>query len=439
MLGGLPDEVKSFALSLSMKRMKTVTPLDCTLTSVKLGAALAIALLAENGLGYRAAHALTFSVQAQPGTPTSAVEAFNTATQLWSSILLDDVTVNLNITFGQLNPNVLGNTQPNEVSFNYGAVRNALIADATSSQDAIATRNLQSGSAFDLLINYTSDSPHGYGSSTAYLDNDGGSNNQKIRMTSANAKALGLGSNSSSDARIVFNSGINWDFDRHNGVAQNAYDFVGIAAHEIGHALGFISGVDLLDQYSPFQVNRQDFYFPENTFSAVSTLDLYRFSADSTAFGSSVIDWTAGNQPKYFSIDGGRTAIRGFSTGIFNGDGKSASHWKTGGGSGLMTPVIASGQRLSISNIDVTAFDVIGWDVERRNTRLATGLVSATLPLTLPSSRVNIEIADFETANLKTTQSVPEPDMDNGLALVVGLVGMGWVATHRCRAGRSPV
>lgn len=37
-----------------------------------------------------------------------------------------------------------------------------------------------------------------------------------------------------------------FDFN-HNNVAPGKINFVGVAAHEIGHALGFVSGVDDID------------------------------------------------------------------------------------------------------------------------------------------------------------------------------------------------
>ncbi|MBK7264236.1 MAG: hypothetical protein IPI03_21390 [Rubrivivax sp.] len=48
------------------------------------------------------------------------------------------------------------------------------------------------------------------------------------------------------DAFVQFNSNYAFDHDRSNGIGSGQFDFVGIAAHEIGHALGFVSGVDVL-------------------------------------------------------------------------------------------------------------------------------------------------------------------------------------------------
>ena len=59
-----------------------------------------------------------------------------------------------------------------------------------------------------------------------------------------------------------------FDFDPSDGVTSSQYDFEGIAAHEIGHAL-----------------------------------DLFRFSAQSTGTAGGVIDVTERTGAKYFSID----------------------------------------------------------------------------------------------------------------------------------------
>jgi hypothetical protein len=209
-----------------------------------------------------------------------------------------------------------------------------------------------------MMINRTSNSPNGSGSATPYLDNNGSVNNTTLRVSNANAKALGLlaGNNAASDASISFSTLFTWDFDPTNGITGGAFDFVGVAAHEIGHAMGFLSGVDILDINSP-PVNGP---FAENLFTYVSPLDLFRYSTLSDA--NNAIDWTADTRAKYFSIDGGTTVGPGFSTGRNFGDGQQASHWKDGLGLGLLDPTAGAGQLLAISANDTTAFDVIGWN-----------------------------------------------------------------------------
>jgi hypothetical protein len=208
-----------------------------------------------------------------------------------------------------------------------------------------------------MMINRTSNNPNGSGSATAYLDNDGDANNSNVRLTTANAKALGYTFGSGSDATITFGNSFSWDYDTSNGVSPGSYDFVGIAIHEIGHALGFISGVDILDGNSPPNGGP----LLDSTFTYVSSLDLFRYSADSYANG--VIDWTASTTAKYFSIDEGATNLGGFSTGKNFGDGRQASHWKDNLGLGIMDPTAAAGQALSVTALDIMAFDVIGYDL----------------------------------------------------------------------------
>ena len=131
------------------------------------------------------------------------------------------------------------------------------------------------------------------------------------------------------------------------------------AEHEIGHALGFISGVDVLDTNSP----NGAVYYGANQFTYVSPLDLFRCS--SLTQNSSARDWTADNRTKTFSIDGCQAATLGatFSTGVVHGDGRQASHWKDGLGLGLMDPTAAPGEALAITPLDLTAMDAIGWNM----------------------------------------------------------------------------
>lgn len=324
--------------------------------------AWSLATLAVLALAGRTAEAgLTFNFTAAPGTSQQAIDGFAAAGARWSSLFTDNMTVNINIAFTALGSGILGQASSSQALYAYSDVRSALIADKKSADDATATSHLQTGPGVDMLLNRTSNNPNGFGSATPYLDNDDDANNTAILMTNANAKALGLlaGNNGATDASISFSSSFAFDFDPSNGITAGAFDFIGIAAHEIGHALGFISGVDILDTNSP-PLNGP---FRDNQFTFVSTLDLYRYSTASASLGA--IDWTADNRTKYFSIDGGATNTGGatFSTGVFFGDGNQASHWKDNRGIGIMDPTADFGELLAISANDIRAFDVIGYDL----------------------------------------------------------------------------
>lgn len=324
-----------------------------------LSAAAAAALLVSGS----AANALTFNFTFVAGTSAQAQQAFIDAGNRWSALFSDNVTLNMTVGQQSLNPGVLASTGSARTAFSYTQFRGALAADATSSVDAQAVASLPTGSSFGMLINRTSDNPNGSGSATAYLDNNGSANNTTVRITNANAKALGLAPTpavvgsctSACDASIVFATAFSWDFNPNDGITAGAYDFVGIATHEIGHALGFISGVDILD------INSSGTFFSADQFTYVSSVDLFRYSTASTAQG--VIDWTASSTPKYFSLNNGATAIAGFSLGRTWGDGQQASHWKDNLGLGIMDPTAGTGELLSITQNDITLFNAIGWNV----------------------------------------------------------------------------
>lgn len=297
------------------------------------------------------------------GAGTNALAGFTAAANVWESHLADDITVNISVKYGTTDINnntyggsTLGSASSLQQTNSYTSFRNAVTLDATTANDGTATSSLQGGASFGLLINRTANSPGGAGSATPYLDNDGDANNGTMWINRANAKAIGLlgAHEGANDASIGFNSNFAFDFDQSDGITGGQYDFTAVALHEIGHALGFVSGVDVLDY------NSSGPYYNDNLFTFVSPLDLFRFSVDSVALMT--LDWTADSRTKYFSIDGGATSLGGFSTGVTWGDGRQASHWKDNQGLGLMDPTLASGQLGMLSSLDLLAMDVIGYD-----------------------------------------------------------------------------
>jgi hypothetical protein len=183
------------------------------------------------------------------------------------------------------------------------------------------------------------------------------------------------------DGSVTFSSLFqsDFDFDPTDGIAAGKIDFLAVALHEIGHALGFVSGVDLYDVVGgpngPLYAEGIDM----NDYAALSALDMFRYSDDPNHLGPGgpVLDETVGT-PAYFSIDGGQTALFGntFSTGAFNGiggtvdgAGNQASHWAdspTCNGAlqlGMMDPNVCGGQMGVVKALDLAAFDAIGWNL----------------------------------------------------------------------------
>jgi len=179
---------------------------------------------------------------------------------------------------------------------------------------------------------------------------------QHIGILRANQKALGILGPSdptynSPDGKIEFNTLFNFDY-RGNVVDPSKMDFQTVAAHEIGHLLGFISSVDEIDATTA----------ATDPSIAPTTLDLFRFArlsgnpstvADFTAFARNLVPGTD------TVLDDLSNEYR-LSDGL-NSDGRQASHWKDNLGIGIMDPTTDTGEQLNISNTDLRAMDVMGY------------------------------------------------------------------------------
>lgn len=328
---------------------------------------------------------LTIALDAPDGIDPQALSGFHSAAFYWSTVLADDVEVRLAVDFTSLPAGVLGSTRATYGSFEVSDVFSALSSDVTSDHDLIATSHFPSLNNETFLSFITQTNTEG-GSTSTSLDNDtsivdpvtdenlnsAANNNRFLVLTTANAKAIGWQAPdpTASDGSITFSSGFSWDFDPTDGIEDGRQDFVGVAIHEIGHALGFVSGVDVVDQAIDLSVDL-------DPYAVFSILDMYRYSSDGT------LNLAAGVE-SYFSLDGGTTSLATFSTGVSNGDGWQASHWKDDQNYGLMDPTAnPAGQSNSISQLDLLAFDVIGWDLQlsaipEPTSTLAIGLLLAS-------------------------------------------------------------
>ncbi len=316
--------------------------------------AAGLALMLASG----ASQALSFNFSFVAGTSTAAQQGFIDAGARWSALFSDAVTLDMTVGTSALGTSILAETGSRDLFVSYSTLKTALNNDRTTAADNTAVANLPAGSSFGVLINRTTDNPNGSGSATPFVS----SGSTTVNLTTANAKALGLAVGTGSvgactgtcDASIVFSNSFSFDYNPNDGIAAGQYDFVGIATHEIGHALGFISGADIIDGNAGL--------FPASTLRQYTTpLDLFRYSTLSKQSG--VNDLTADTRAKYFSIDGGTTVGAGFSTGSTFGDGQQASHWKDNLGLGIMDPTAATGELLQIGANDKLAMDAIGWNL----------------------------------------------------------------------------
>ncbi|MFN7340787.1 MAG: NF038122 family metalloprotease [Opitutia bacterium] len=312
-----------------------------------------------------------------------ALAGFQAAASLWESLLIDPVTVRINVAtydFGPANANIIGFADSASYFGDYTELRGAMVADATSLTDAAVLARLPVGPGFVRRINLTTDLAN---PATPVL-----SASTQFSVNGGNARALGMlpGDWPEADALIAFNSAFAFDYDRANGIAANQMDFIGVAAHEIGHALGFISVVDAIDGGGM------------TTASALSTpLDFLRHSQASLALG--VHDVSIDNQIRFLAI--GNLGIL-MSTGVSNGDGGQGSHFVDNAGLGMMDPTASFGELRTFTGYDLMVFDAIGWDLSPEALSLAAAAMS----------------------------QIPEPST-YGLALA-GLA-LGWAATRRRR------
>ncbi|MCV2360717.1 NF038122 family metalloprotease [Paucibacter sp. TC2R-5] len=333
----------------------------------------------------------------------AALFAFQKAANYWNQTLTNNVTVNIEIGFKALNPGVLGQAGSESRVVSTADVYAGLAATGTTALDAIAVANLSklnAGGGVSMRTNQFYDVANkiGVADNITTLRSGNLNINNYLDVNQSVIKALGLTSKvaplSKYDASITFSNQFAFDFDPTNGVTAGSYDFTSVAVHELGHALGFVSGVDTFDLVThgkgPYAsaFENGDFGTKNITDWAIgSTLDLFRYGNALDPDGKhATLQWSA-NRAAFFSVDGNNVFSIGdasnqeaatFSTGRYTGDGQQASHWKdnvafvdpdSGGACiqstraiGIMDPTMSPCTAGSVSRNDIAAFDALGWN-----------------------------------------------------------------------------
>lgn len=313
------------------------------------------------------ASALTINLHDIGGvTGSQAEQGFKIAAHYWESVLTNDATVELNVGYRNLGPGVLGSTGSALATYvPISDYFDALALTQTSALDAAAVANLP---GLNATGNLDVTAP-GYKTPGLGIDLDASrlaptgaddAISNTMALTTANLRAFGVDLGPGViDGEISFSNTFAFDFNPNDGVAAGTFDFIGVAVHEIGHALGFVSGADDFDYSDGYAGPVDDAWWGYG-------LDMFRYSAPGQ------LDWRPG-VASYFSLDGGATPFLDgyFSTGVNTGDGNQASHWKEPDQAtpcqnfrGIMNPYICGGVGDAVSGLDLALFDAIGWNLK---------------------------------------------------------------------------
>ena len=268
---------------------------------------------------------------------TAALAAFNRAATTLGNLFSDPITVTINANLASLGAGIIGSTSATLLVGGYTLVRNQMVADAANEADDAIVAALPTAAQFLAQV------PAGF-----TLDG-------RVILSQANAKALGFAVGAGADAAITFSSNFSFDYDNSDGVAAGLIDFETVALHELVHALGFISWVDQINGAAP-----------SATF--FTTLDMFRFAANNAPTTTAEFTTKARNfVPGAAAVTSDVANNWAMSTGLgVGGDGRQASHWKddslTGSHIGIMDPTLSSGLVFGLTDADIRALDLIGWD-----------------------------------------------------------------------------
>ncbi len=292
--------------------------------------------------------------------------------QYFANAFTDPVTVNIAIGFGevagyQLASGALGESLTYLTSTGFKQVISALRRDALTANDASAVKSLPSA------------------------DPTGGGH---YFLTTANAKALGLYSSLGYDGYVGFSSTAPFTYDASHGVAAGTYDFFAVAAHEFSEIMGrqLLAGETLGST--------------SNTYTA---LDLFHWAAAG-------VRALTGAAAGYFSFDGGATHLQSFNT----NPGGDFGDWASSAGADAFNAFANSGVVNKITAGDLTALDVIGWNLGASGSSASSAYPAGTNVHLSAANQVTAHEAGLADALLNVGRALHDPSLVADLSAFYG-------------------
>jgi hypothetical protein len=266
--------------------------------------------------------------------PPDALTALEAVATYLEGLFSDSITVSIGVNYMVLDPNVIGATSNQMVypQTPWTTTRACFINDMDA-DDSIQLW-LPSGSTIPVRYNYSSPTATNVGS---------------ILYTRGNYNAV-IGFSPGSCAQVTFNSIFPFDYDPSDGITSGTMCFQSVAAHEIGHVLGFISAAD---------------FWPYNT----CALDIYRFQFSDSIFNynpdnfsefqttARMVDQSPGNNDVISDMIADEYRMS-------DGDPAQCSHFAPNIVYAIMGPYQSYGETYYPNFYKVpdrTMFDAIGW------------------------------------------------------------------------------
>jgi hypothetical protein len=292
-------------------------------SSRRTGAGLTSLLLAGVALS-----ALTTPAEALNIVPTYTAgvtgafqTAFGAVATRYDNLFTDPVTVN--ITVSAAGTGLGTSLTPLAGVFTYGQVRTALINDYAANPSAARTIAESAGGSI-----FTTTDPSTTG---------------RYFISTAEEKSLGLlaGNNPASDGTFFYNGTLNYTLN--HTAAPGAFDFQGVAEHEVSEIMGRISGLG-------GNIGDSGGFLP---------YDLFRY----TGAGTRGITNTGGGN--YFSIDNGTTNLHGYNNATAN-PGSDPQDWDASNPADSYNAFLSEDQATMITPVDIEALNVLGWDTPQQ-------------------------------------------------------------------------